>query len=331
MRRAEALLVVTALVLAACSPADVPSASGSQIQAAPVTPSASASAPVDASPSASAPLPTPGSIGGVGGLPGEPDPNRTPGATNPAVTQATIGSTICVSGWTATVRPPSSYTTALKREQIAAYGYTDTSLADYEEDHLIPLELGGAPSDPRNLWPEPYSVSLADGTPDGARVKDQLENKLRALVCGGTLPLATAQQAIATDWVRAWRTYMAAGAAIPSPAGATATPTPSPVVAPTAAGGLTVTITSLTSPISPGSPATLAARTAPGAACSIVVVYKSGPSSAAGLGPATAGTGGDVSWTWTVGSRTSAGSWPVTVTCSAGGSSASAGATLVVG
>jgi hypothetical protein len=33
----------------------------------------------------------------------EPDPTCTPGALNPAVTQATIGSTICKSGWTATI------------------------------------------------------------------------------------------------------------------------------------------------------------------------------------------------------------------------------------
>ena len=65
----------------------------------------------------------------------------TPGATNPAITQADIGSTICVSGWTATIRPPSSYTTALKRTGIVAYGYTDTNLADCEEDHLISLEI----------------------------------------------------------------------------------------------------------------------------------------------------------------------------------------------
>jgi hypothetical protein len=25
---------------------------------------------------------------------------------------------------------------------------------DYEEDHLISLELGGAPRDPKNLWPQ---------------------------------------------------------------------------------------------------------------------------------------------------------------------------------
>jgi hypothetical protein len=35
-----------------------------------------------------------------------PDRTRTPGALNPKVTQATIGTTICVRGWTQTVRPP---------------------------------------------------------------------------------------------------------------------------------------------------------------------------------------------------------------------------------
>ena len=66
-----------------------------------------------------------------------PDPSCQPGATNPDVTQSTIGSTVCVSGWTSTVRPPTSYTNPLKVQQIAEYGYSDTSTADYEEDHLI--------------------------------------------------------------------------------------------------------------------------------------------------------------------------------------------------
>jgi hypothetical protein len=265
---------------------------------------------------------------GTGHLPGEPDPNLTPGATNPAVTQDSVGSTICVPGWTATVRPPSSYTTSLKRQQIAAYGYGDTNLADYEEDHLIPLELGGAPADPANLWPEPYAVALADGTPVGARVKDQLENALRSSVCAGRLALATAQHGIATDWVRAWLALSGSG---PAPA---ITAVPSSAVPPTpgsgAAGELSVAITSLTSPVSRGSPATLRASTSGGAWCSITVVYKSGPSGAAGLAAKTADGAGVVAWTWTVGSRTTTGSWPVTVSCSAGGSMASAGATLVV-
>ena len=71
-----------------------------------------------------------------------PDPTRTPGALNPEVTQATIGATICVKGWTRTVRPPQQYTSALKRQQIREFGYADRHLGAYEEDHLVPLGLG---------------------------------------------------------------------------------------------------------------------------------------------------------------------------------------------
>ena len=109
----------------------------------------------------------------------------TPGALNPAVTQATIGSTICVHGWTRTIRPPSSYTSRLKVEQMAAYGLGG-SPSDYQEDHLISLSLGGHPTDPRNLWPEPY--------PRASEV-DRIELELNEKVCSGRLTLAEAQQA----------------------------------------------------------------------------------------------------------------------------------------
>jgi hypothetical protein len=112
------------------------------------------------------------------------DPARTPGVLNPDVTQANIRSTICRSGWTSTIRPPTSYTNGLKRKQMRRYGETG-SLSDYQEDHLISLELGGDPTDPRNLWPEPY--------PRAADV-DRIENELNAQVCAGTLTLAQAQQ-----------------------------------------------------------------------------------------------------------------------------------------
>jgi len=133
-----------------------------------------------------------------------PNHARTPGAINPSVTQATIGRTICVTGWTSTVRPPSSVTTALKRAQLAS-GYTyrgDTSTSAYEEDHLISLELGGALAAEANLWPEPYN------SPEGARVKDVIENKLHSLVCAGSISLATAQRAIATNWWTAYQSYV---------------------------------------------------------------------------------------------------------------------------
>ena len=112
------------------------------------------------------------------------DPIRTPGVLNPDVTQAKIRSTICRHGWTDTIRPPTSYTNALKAKQMRQYGEAG-SLSDYQEDHLISLELGGNPTDPRNLWPEPY--------PRASDV-DKIENELNAQVCSGRLTLAEAQQ-----------------------------------------------------------------------------------------------------------------------------------------
>jgi hypothetical protein len=164
-----------------------------------------------------------------------PDPIRTPGATNPAVTQADIAKTICVSGWTATVRPPSSFTTALKERQLAS-GYAfhgDTATADYEEDHLISLEIGGSPTSELNLWPEPYN------TADGARVKDVVEGKLHSLVCAGSMTLATAQHAIASNWWTAYVTYVGTAppttaAAAPPPTTAAAAPPPASTPAPPA-------------------------------------------------------------------------------------------------
>lgn len=128
-----------------------------------------------------------------------PDATCQPGATNPDVRPSTINQTICVSGWTKTVRPPVSYTGPLKVQQIAEYGYTDTNTADYEEDHLIPLELGGAPRDPHNLWPQPRYGSAGLTASD----KDGIENRLKTDVCSGKVGLLAAQQAIATDWTTA--------------------------------------------------------------------------------------------------------------------------------
>jgi hypothetical protein len=108
----------------------------------------------------------------------------TPGVVNPDVTPATIATTICKSGWTRTIRPPVSYTNDLKGKQMREYGRTG-SLSAYQEDHLISLELGGHPTDPRNLWPEPYPR---------AAIVDGLENELNAQVCSGKLGLDAAQR-----------------------------------------------------------------------------------------------------------------------------------------
>jgi len=133
-------------------------------------------------------------------------PNRrlTPGALNSAVTQGNIRETICVRGYTKSIRPPEQYTERLKRREIRQYGYTDFRLRDYEEDHLVSLELGGSATSPRNLWPQPHHVIGGWGS----YAKDRLEDRLHALVCRGQLPLEAAQSAIATDWIAAYKRYV---------------------------------------------------------------------------------------------------------------------------
>jgi hypothetical protein len=83
-------------------------------------------------------------------------PTHTPGARYYKVKQAAISSTVCVKGWTKSIRPPASYTSSLKKQQLAEWAYTDQNPAHYKEDHLISLELGGAPYSKKNLWPEPW-------------------------------------------------------------------------------------------------------------------------------------------------------------------------------
>ncbi len=150
-----------------------------------------------------------------------PDPSTTPGATNPNVTQDKIQQTICVQGFTKTIRPPVTVTNKIKKQQMKAYHDTvpqstplpvlgktaDTSKciehsADprcYELDHLISLELGGCPDCVTNLWPEPYNPK------PGAHEKDKVENFLHSQVCSGAITLQEAQQAIVGDWYKVYK------------------------------------------------------------------------------------------------------------------------------
>lgn len=131
-----------------------------------------------------------------------PNPSLTPGQIDIRVTQENIQTTVCVKGYTKTVRPPAYVTNALKKRQIKAYGYADLNPKDYQEDHLIALSIGGHPSDERNLWPQPKNSEW------GADRKDQLEFVLYRLVCNRELPLAEAQSAMAHDWIGAWKKYV---------------------------------------------------------------------------------------------------------------------------
>ena len=150
-------------------------------------------------PPAAASQPAPSSCHARGsGLFSLPDPRCTPGAADPSVTQVNIHQTICRTGYTRTVRPPESVTEREKRSSMKAYGDRGP-LHDYEYDHLIALELGGAPNDSRNLWPEPGA---------SPNPKDELERRLRLEVCDGRLALRVAQTAIARDWVAAYHRYV---------------------------------------------------------------------------------------------------------------------------
>ena len=108
---------------------------------------------------------------------------RTPGVVNADVTQATVRKTICARGWTRTIRPPVEYTNDLKLRQLREYGFPNDP-REYQEDHLISLELGGDPQDPRNLWPE--------RRPRAEQV-DAIENGLNQKICSGAISLRAAQ------------------------------------------------------------------------------------------------------------------------------------------
>jgi hypothetical protein len=120
-----------------------------------------------------------------------PDLRCTPGSVDPRVTPDNIHQTICNPGYTATVRPSVGYTNPLKRDLLAVYGRAGDNPRAYELDHLIPLALGGAPTEVANLWPEP------DATPNP---KDTVEHRLQREVCDGRLSLMDAQRGIVTDW-----------------------------------------------------------------------------------------------------------------------------------
>jgi hypothetical protein len=177
--------VFPVVVAAGCGTSGAPTSGG-----APASGSGSAKLPIGDS---KAPMPSPDTCK-VGKRDGQPLPDHdcTPGAVNPDVTQSNIKRTICKVGWTKTVRPSSSVTRVMKAKSARSYSLGRTQS---EYDHLVPLELGGAPDDPRNLWVEPGRIP---------NPKDAVEHKLNDAVCSGLVPLAKAQRAIAVRWVTAF-------------------------------------------------------------------------------------------------------------------------------
>ncbi len=128
-----------------------------------------------------------------------PDNKLTPGVDNPLVTQDNIKSTICVSGWTKTVRPSTSYTNKIKKQKMIEQGLQGQKMSDFELDHDKSIEDGGSPTDPKNLWNELWYLNI-NGYDLGAHTKDAAENATKKAICAGKITLNEGRNQLAKDW-----------------------------------------------------------------------------------------------------------------------------------
>jgi len=134
-----------------------------------------------------------------------PDPAITPGAVDPEVTADNIQESICKQkpiSWSQAHLPPSSWMEDMEKQQIEQYHYSDTSLKHYHEDHLIPLSLGGHPTNAKNIWPQPLIAKWS------ARRKDYLEEVINRKVCKGEMSLAEAQNIFRTNWIEGYKKFI---------------------------------------------------------------------------------------------------------------------------
>ena len=143
------------------------------------------------------------------------NPALTPGATDPRVTNDNIQQTICVRGYTRTVRNVSN---AAKHLVYTEYGIGRPDQRRYVIDHLIPLEVGGS-NDVKNLWPQPKSGDQS------SEAKDLVENELHSRVCADLISLKDAQQVFVIYWG-------GGNAPMPSPSPPALMPGPAPTVPP---------------------------------------------------------------------------------------------------
>lgn len=123
-----------------------------------------------------------------------PVSSLTPGAAQMVSTES-----MCVPF----ARPAPRIPAAMRQQVLRDYGMEHVPEDEYELDYLITPELGGL-TDRRNLWPEPYGLQSWN-----AHAKDALEHLLPRLVCSGRIDLATAQREISTDWIGAYKKYLA--------------------------------------------------------------------------------------------------------------------------
>jgi hypothetical protein len=118
-----------------------------------------------------------------------PDTTCTPGSVDPEVTQANYLLTICAPGYVERVRPPESYLADLKLRQMSWYRLNQAP-SELEMNYVVPLELGGAPRDPRNLWPAPKANAYKE-------IIQAVLTTVKRRACAAEMSLAEAQTRVA--------------------------------------------------------------------------------------------------------------------------------------
>ena len=105
------------------------------------------------------------------------------GAINPEVTQFNLNETVCKRGWSTQHRPPVAWTNKIKHMMLKR----GDNVANYELDHIVPISIGGAPTDVKNLWLQPWTGKC------NARDKDIVEWQAWHDLCAGKTTLRKAQ------------------------------------------------------------------------------------------------------------------------------------------
>ena len=114
------------------------------------------------------------------------------------VTQSTIQQTICVKGYSSTVRPSTRFTNPIKFRLMRDAAIPESDKSDWALDHRVPIALGGHPRKLDNL-------QLLT-THDNGR-KSRIEAKLLCYVCVGQMTLNQAQREVWEDWGLAYRKH----------------------------------------------------------------------------------------------------------------------------
>lgn len=122
----------------------------------------------------------------------QPNPQLTPGAVNPALTDDVLRSP----GFT--TKDYRDVPESIKKQVYAEY-HMDPKKAPCpcEVDHFLSLEIGGS-NDITNLWPQPYSGKW------NAHDKDKLEDLLGANVRKGLMSGADARLEMTSGWVNSY-------------------------------------------------------------------------------------------------------------------------------